>query len=152
MLVQSYDPCCLPTRPAVPREPSPRPSEPLTEAALALLGKPALGTRLSETRRGFPHVVNRLADDWLEPDALLARIDGLLLNDRPNRQGFPLPVVQELGDLRAYYVEHAAPQLRQLQAARPRIAAEKPRPPSGERRRTAGPGWFGRLLGAVFAH
>lgn len=85
--------------------------EPLDDAGTALLRNPHVGALLASTAVRFPHVVNQLAAAWAEPRLLLAAVDALLLDDRADRQGFPLKTVQELSDLRNYYAAHIAPAL-----------------------------------------
>ena len=58
---------------------------------------------LRMTARDFPHVVNRLAPHGYRPASMVENIDRLLIDDRPNRQGFPFAVVAELSELRAFY-------------------------------------------------
>jgi hypothetical protein len=58
---------------------------------------------LRMTARDFPHVINRLAPDSYRPASMVAGIDRFLIDDRPNRQGFPFAVVAELSELRAFY-------------------------------------------------
>jgi hypothetical protein len=58
---------------------------------------------LRMTARDFPHVVNKLAPFGYQPARMVECLDDLLIDDRPNREGFPFPVVAELSDLRAFY-------------------------------------------------
>ncbi len=51
----------------------------------------------------FPRVANILADAWPQPKRFEARLRELMLNDRPDRQGFPFDVLTELADLNAYF-------------------------------------------------
>ena len=61
---------------------------------------------LAATAEGFPHVINRLAAHWYEPLLMIRALDSLLIDDRPERQGFPFEVVVELGKLRDLYSRH----------------------------------------------
>ena len=58
---------------------------------------------LRMTARDFPHVINRLAPYGYSPAGMIENIDKLLIDDRPDRQGFPFAVVTELSELRAFY-------------------------------------------------
>jgi hypothetical protein len=77
--------------------------EPLDEGGKALLGQLSGKVSLRETARDFPHVVNRLAPHGYRPAHMVKGIDALLIDDRPDRQGFPFGVVTELSELRAFY-------------------------------------------------
>jgi hypothetical protein len=77
--------------------------EPLDTAGRALLEQLSGKLCLRMTARDFPHIVNRLAPFGFRPVAMVANIDKLLIDDRPDRQGFPFAVVTELSELRAFY-------------------------------------------------
>jgi len=51
----------------------------------------------------FPRIANLIAVLWRDPDSLRRYVDDLLVDNRGNRQGFPLDVLRELFALRAYY-------------------------------------------------
>jgi len=53
----------------------------------------------------FPRIANLLAAMWPDPTSLRRYIDDLLVDKRGNRQGFPVEVLRELFELRAYYDE-----------------------------------------------
>ncbi len=88
---------------APPAPPERQVREPLDEAGKALLGQLAGKVSLRETARDFPHVVNRLAPFGYRPAQMVKGIDALLIDDRPDRQGFPFGVFTELSELRAFY-------------------------------------------------
>ena len=92
--------------PGVRRENRPRQ---LDDAAVALLEGLPPQLRLTELRGAYPRVLNRVARVWNDPRAFDALIDSLLIDDRPDRQGFPFEVVRELGELRAYYFSMVHP-------------------------------------------
>ena len=126
------------------------PRELLDAAGTALMQHPDTGPRLVRTAEHFPHVVNRLAAVWTEPERLLPQVQGLLLNDRPDRQGFPLAVIRELDELRLHYESRIAPVFRAMQSrpAAPRPALQdrpSARAPIGLRWRKA----LGRLFESV---
>jgi hypothetical protein len=77
--------------------------EPLDADGRTLLEQLAGKLCLRMTARDFPHVINRLAPYGYQPAAMIENIDRFLINDRPNRQGFPFAVVAELSELRAFY-------------------------------------------------
>ena len=55
-------------------------------------------------RKAVENVTERVAPELLGLDAAdQAGIDALLIDDRPDRQGFPFPVFSELSELRAFY-------------------------------------------------
>ena len=51
----------------------------------------------------FPRILNRLAEDWRDPERFNATMHSYFVDDRGGRQGFPLDVLQELMDLHTYY-------------------------------------------------
>ena len=53
----------------------------------------------------FPRIANLLAAMWPDPSSFRRYIDDLLVDKRGNRQGFPVDVLKELFELRAYYEE-----------------------------------------------
>jgi len=53
----------------------------------------------------FPRIANLLAAMWPDPNSLRRYLDDLLVDKRGNRQGFPVDVLKELFELRAYYEE-----------------------------------------------
>lgn len=77
--------------------------EPLDEQGRALLEQLSGKLCLRMTARDFPHVINRLAPYGYRPAGMVENIDKFLIDDRPNRQGFPFAVVTELSELRAFY-------------------------------------------------
>lgn len=77
--------------------------EPLNDGGKALLEQLAGKATLRMTARDFPHVLNRLALWAYRPAQMVGGIERLLIDDRPNRQGFPFAVVTELSGLRAFY-------------------------------------------------
>jgi hypothetical protein len=77
--------------------------EPLDAAGKALLEQLSGKLCLRMTARDFPHVVNKLAPFGYQPARMVETVDKLLIDDRPDREGFPFAVVAELSDLRAFY-------------------------------------------------
>lgn len=57
------------------------------------------------TARLHPHIVNRLCELWVTPDALPAYMRELVLSARPRRGGFAFEVLTELADLWALVEE-----------------------------------------------
>ena len=51
----------------------------------------------------FPRIANLVAVLWKDPDSLRRYVDDLLVDKRGNRQGFPLDVLREIFELRAYF-------------------------------------------------
>ena len=51
----------------------------------------------------FPRVANLVAVLWKDPDSLRRYVDDLLVDTRGHRQGFPLDVLREIFELRAYF-------------------------------------------------
>lgn len=59
--------------------------------------------RPRELCKQFPRVANMLADAWPHRREFEAQLNGLMLDDRGARQGFPLAVLRELADLRIHF-------------------------------------------------
>lgn len=74
--------------------------------------------RLPATRKGFPHVVERIAQEWEVPRRFLQLMDELLIDGRGNREGFPFDCILELTALRDYYLKQMRAGLRERPAAR----------------------------------
>lgn len=53
----------------------------------------------------FPRIANLLAAMWPDPNSFRRYIDDLLVDKRGSRQGFPVEILRELFELRAYYDE-----------------------------------------------
>lgn len=53
----------------------------------------------------FPRIANLISAMWEDPNSLRRYVDDLLVDKRGSRQGFPLEVLRELFQLRAYYDE-----------------------------------------------
>ena len=53
----------------------------------------------------FPRIANLMAAMWPDPNSFRRYMDDLLVDKRGNRQGFPVDVLRELFELRAYYEE-----------------------------------------------
>ena len=53
----------------------------------------------------FPRIANLIAAMWQDPNSIRRYVDDLLVDKRGNRQGFPVEVLRELFQLRAYYDE-----------------------------------------------
>jgi len=51
----------------------------------------------------FPRIANALATFWARPDALTSYLSELLVDRRGGRKGFPLDVLNELYQRKAYY-------------------------------------------------
>ena len=47
---------------------------------------------------GYPDIAKRIADTWVFPECD-KYLEKLILQDRPNRQGFPIKVMEALIDL-----------------------------------------------------
>jgi hypothetical protein len=69
--------------------------------------EPAL--RPSELAAIFPRIVNQMARLWRRPREMDKYFDGLLVDTRGNRHGFPLKVLMELITLKEHYQTTAFP-------------------------------------------
>jgi hypothetical protein len=82
--------------------------EPLSRDGIAFLAQMAGKASLANTAESFPHVINKLAPYGYRPSEMIRAIDSLLIDDRPERQGFPFDVVVELGRLRETYLRFSS--------------------------------------------
>jgi hypothetical protein len=57
----------------------------------------------------YPRIVNKVAELWRRPRLMDRYFDELLLDDRGNRQGFPLDILLELTALKEHYQTAAFP-------------------------------------------
>jgi hypothetical protein len=57
----------------------------------------------------FPSVLNRIALCWGVPSDLYPLLDGFLVDDRGNRQGFPFKALKELSELLEHHEMYVAP-------------------------------------------
>ncbi len=62
------------------------------------------GARPMELVRRYPRVANALCENWADPQAALQALDGLVMDRRGGRQGFPREVAAELVALRDHLV------------------------------------------------
>lgn len=53
--------------------------------------------------RQFPRIVNTISTEWKRPNVCDKVFDDLTIDHRGNRKGFPLEVMKEISDLKAYY-------------------------------------------------
>ena len=65
--------------------------------------------QLERTAARFPHVLEAIARAWATPARMHATLDSLMFDERGGRSGFPIEVLQELGELRACYERWVGP-------------------------------------------
>jgi hypothetical protein len=75
----------------------------LSPAATQLLAVLPASLTVQNLVERYPRILNQLADDWKDPQRFRATMDSYFIDTRGGRQGFPLPVVQELMALRDFY-------------------------------------------------
>ena len=80
--------------------------EHLTKDGIAFLAQMAGKVSLACTAEEFPHIINKLAPHAYKPSLMIKAIDRLLIDDRPERQGFPFTTVSELAKLRELYCNY----------------------------------------------
>jgi hypothetical protein len=83
-----------------------RPPQPsdlhLNSQAEALLGSLPPGVAPVALAKRFPRILNKIADTWATPTALIRYLDGLLRDDRGDRQGFPFDVAVDIMHLTSH--------------------------------------------------
>ncbi len=82
----------------------------LSPAATQVLAVLPPSLSLQNLLERYPRIVNQLADDWRDPARFRATMDSYLIDSRGGRQGFPLPVVNELMALRDFYNSEIHPE------------------------------------------
>lgn len=55
--------------------------------------------------RAFPRIANSIAELWHRVARCESYLDGLVVDERGDRTGFPQEIAQELAELRSYYSE-----------------------------------------------
>ena len=80
--------------------------EPLSKDGITFLAQMEGKVALAHTAKGFPHIINRLSPYGYQPSLMIEAIDRLLIDDRPERHGFPFDTVRELGELRELYIRY----------------------------------------------
>jgi len=80
-----------------------RPAETLLPVATRWLAALPFDCYPIALAKKFPRIANVLATFWTRPDALTNYLTELLVDRRGGRKGFPLDVLYELHQLRAYY-------------------------------------------------
>ena len=83
--------------------------ESLHTDGIAFLAQMAGKVSLAHTAEEFPHIINKLAPYGYKPSLMIKALARLLIDDRPERQGFPFEVVLELGQLRELYSRYLSP-------------------------------------------
>lgn len=107
----------------VPRTPEPapgkpeavkasRPPEAVSQRSMQVLATLPSAYQMHETRRHYPHVLNRIADAWHDPEFLFHVVRNLLIDQRGGRAGFPFSVLAEVTNLREYYFSVVRPEAR----------------------------------------
>lgn len=81
------------------------PATPLNALARNWMRELPLQVRPGLTAQRHPHVINRLALAWADPELLHACFGELFLSDRMNRRGFSIDVMSELLALQTYSIE-----------------------------------------------
>ena len=91
---------------------STRPPEPISQRSMQVLASLPSSFQMHETRKIYPHVMNRISDAWHDPEFFFHVVRNLLLDQRGGRAGFPFSVLAEVTNLREYYFSTVRPELR----------------------------------------
>lgn len=91
-----------PRNDAAASRPAPPPAH-LADDAIAWISTLPQHLRPSETASRFPRIANTLAARWKSPAQCRPYFEDLLLDQRGNRQGFPVRVALELAALKNHY-------------------------------------------------
>jgi len=77
--------------------------EPLSAEVVLWLNELPETVRPMQTCARFPRIVNNIAKAWPQAQQCRALFDDLLLDNRGDRQGFPMDIAFELAALKNYY-------------------------------------------------
>ena len=83
--------------------------EQVAPATLAWLGGIAEKVRPAALLRRFPRIANKIADLWGDPVICERYLNGLMIDQRGDRQGFPSEVAVEIATLKNYLITRVAP-------------------------------------------
>lgn len=64
-------------------------------------------SRPYQLAKQFPRIANRLAESWDRPQQCEKYLDGLIMDGRGDRQGFPPDVAAEIATLKAHFLRAA---------------------------------------------
>lgn len=81
----------------------------LTRETFQWLTKLPLEARPLALAQQFPRVTNRIAELWKWPMQCERYLEGLIIDERGNRKGFPPDVTIELTTLKIHFNTHVAP-------------------------------------------
>lgn len=98
---QACDPRVLERLPEAARQFSPDVQQILAQLPAAL----SLGRSCSR----YPQAVEKLLKHWRNPAEFRLALDGMMMDSRGGRQGFPFDVVSEFSALREYYDQYVSP-------------------------------------------
>ena len=103
----------LTVQPAKPEAVKPtRPAEPISPRSMQVLATLPSSFQMHETRKIYPHVMNRISDAWHDPEFFFQVVRNLLIDQRGGRAGFPFSVLAEVTNLREYYFATVRPEAR----------------------------------------
>ena len=57
----------------------------------------------------FPRICNRIAELWDAPELAIPFFDGLLIDNRGGRDGFPLTIIMEISKLKEHFLATYVP-------------------------------------------
>ncbi len=78
--------------------------EKLTREAFQWLASLPRSVRPNMLARRYPRIVNRVAEIWKRPLQCERYLDGLVLDHRGNRKGFPGDVTAEIATLKTHFL------------------------------------------------
>jgi len=91
------------------RKPPRREDRTLSDKARTLFAGMPHAVRPRSLMRSYPRAANAIAARWETPAIALRHFRGLLIDERGDRDGFPVEVARELCALHHYYVTEVFP-------------------------------------------
>ena len=109
----------------------PATEERLTAAAEGWLENLPDDIRPTMVPEKYPRIANRMASLWKHPDEFIEYMSGLLVDNRGDREGFPMTVALELATIKDHYEMEVHPEMTRAYLWDPRQGTPKPKKKPG---------------------
>ncbi len=91
--------------------PSARSAVPLSQRSMQVLAALPTAYQMIETRKLYPHVLNRISEAFYDPEFFAHVVRNFLIDQRGGRNGFPFTVLAEITNLREFYFSVLHPEV-----------------------------------------